>query len=376
MHMKAPNAASSTGATSMTAQNMNIAQTDELVTMQWSKQRFASDATPFVFPPKPNDPMDDAAEIAFAEALSIRPQLQQQLTNCSTSANTELHAQQQTAKPDALQQDLMHHVKNPIIATNVCARQTRRRRKACAMSDGIEPLAQPAHKRRHPAGIDAEYSPAAQQRLLFAPVAAAAAEVGLPKSVLQRWIADEQVAFIRPQPNNSHRLVDMADLRQLLQQKRQVQTGVRGVDKAASSKRVLIYARVTPTEAAQPLTDVQHVAPANSGLNEHIVEQVKQIAHAMELEPGKYMYNGDIATVWDWDNRPVFDLLVDKILSRDIHTIVVATPDHLVRGTAFTLLQRLCQRNGIEIKCAITDAPAAAAAAAKSDATHEKTHTS
>ena len=78
----------------------------------------------------------------------------------------------------------------------------------------------------------------------------------------------------------------------------------------------------------------------------------------MQLEPGKYMYNGDIATVWDWDNRPVFDLLIDKILSRDIHTIVVATPDHLVRGSAFMLLQRLCHRNGIQIKCAITDAPA------------------
>lgn len=370
MHAKTSSAATSSGTANMTAQNTNIEQAVKLTSMEWLNQRFDSHATSGVFLPSPDDFINDNEEINFAATLIIQPELRQKLTSCSNSAAAELHQSPKLFGNDlnALQQDGMKHDR-PRVATNVVGKQSSRRRKASALSDDPVPHAQPRKRKHHGHALnDAEFSSAAQQKLLFAPVATAAAEVGLPKSVVQRWIADEQVAFIRPQPNNSHRLVDMTDLRQLLQQKRQLQTGLRGIDKVASSKRVLVYARVTPTEAAEPLMQnaQPHAAPSNSGLNEHILEQVKRIAHAMQLEPGKYMYNGDIATVWDWDNRPVFDLLIDKILSRDIHTIVVATPDHLVRGSAFMLLRRLCHRNGIQIKCAITDAPA------DSDATNDE----
>lgn len=242
-----------------------------------------------------------------------------------------------------------------------------------AASTGDHANGPPPKKRRGCARQDASLRDSTQ--LQFAPVAVAAAEVGLPKSVVQRWITDEQVAFIRPQPNNSHRLVDMADLRQLLQQKRQLQAG--RVNPTNSSKRVLVYARVTPSEAAGSVKSngsgpgaVENDRDPTSEVNIHILDQVRQIADALQLEPGKYMYNGDVAVASDWDNRPMFDLLLDKIIARDIHTIIVATPDHLVRGTAYSLLQRLCQRNGIRIQCAVDASNALSQSASDSDAMH------
>lgn len=326
----------------------------KLTSMGWLRQRFANHAIPGVFPPNPDDPITDAAEIAFANALTIRPDLLHTVATQAkaSESNMQLQDPDVTMEPKADAKLDTHPIATDMGEAST-SHQINRRRKASAMTTLKHDL--PPRKTRRLQSSSEQSELTASSKLLFAPVGAAAAEVGLPKAVVQRWITDEQVACIRPQPNNSHRLVDMKDLRQYLQHKRS------RINTVKSQTRVLIYALVEPTLTAAHALNAQPDGNENSDsssesesdvrLDERIVGQVREIADAFKMEHGKYMYNGDIANASDWSNRPCFDLMVDKILSREIHTIVALSSDHLAQGCAFSLLQRLCQRNGVSIKC-------------------------
>lgn len=357
-----------------------------LTSYEWLMQRFASHAVPGVFPPGPNDLISDEAEIAFSKALSLRPELLRHSGRMHTLDN--LSALPDNAVTDSVTVTAGRIASTGLTATDGCQPrplenlELERSQRDATVTVTTEPQgastsdSRPRKRRRAvqhcqpecdvAAGASGPGTPGPAGRLLFAPVAAAAAEVGLPKAVVQRWIADEQVAFIRPQPNNSHRLVDMQDLRRYLEHKRHTNTTV-----AKSKTRVLVYALVQPRPKssddrdghppAENMADV--VTPESSdseaevdvdnaeGVHRRVVDQVRAVADAMNLVHGKYMYNGDIADADDWAHRPCFDLMVDKIVAREIHTVVAASPAHLARGSAFRMLHRLCQRNGVEIKC-------------------------
>jgi len=276
----------------------------KMTTLQWMQHRLV---THKVRLPSVDELITDAEEIKFAVAFSLREDLQ--------------------PKPAV-----------GITADNIMPMRKHKARRAQVRVQADE----------------SEESEAALRNLLYVPIAAAAAEVGLPKNVVQRWITDGQVAFIRPQPNNSHRLVDMKDLRQCLQQKR--------MTTEKSQIRVLVYALVSPAHVLHMKVD-DDAAAANlsEAPNKDVIDQIRDIATAMHLESGKYMYNGDVAEVDDFSQRPHFDLMLDKVISRMIHTIVVQSPDHLVLGSGFMLLKHLCQRYGVTIKCASEAATGAAA---------------
>lgn len=184
------------------------------------------------------------------------------------------------------------------------------------------------------------------EALAYIPIAAAASAVGLPKAVVQRWVSDGQVACIRPQANNSHRLVDVKDLRQFVQQKRQ--SGATA-SSTTSSKRLLVYARVDPVQNDQ---QVMGSVEENTDADARVQRQCQKVAVAAGLESGKFLWGGEAADVADWSNRLAFGQLMDKILAREINTIVVLTRDRLAQGTALELLEWLCRRNHVDIVCA------------------------
>ena len=187
----------------------------------------------------------------------------------------------------------------------------------------------------------------------FVNIVVAADEVGLPRSTVASWVSQSMVRNLKPGANNSHRLVDMECLRQLVAQRTEPALP-RPI--GAANKRTLFYTLLFPGETEHMSDDEVQRALADGGrdLRQRLIQSGRIVV--ADLPPGlQQLYWGEVGTADEIaGERVAFSRVIDAILARDIDVLVIRRPERCCEPQVFRFLEWLCARNHVSIVCAET----------------------
>ncbi len=179
----------------------------------------------------------------------------------------------------------------------------------------------------------------------YLPISAAAEELGLPKSTVSTWATHNMVRNMKVGINNSHRLIEMQDLQQLVAQKTEPPIG-RTNGNGTNCNGCLIYVRFDEATVTHQTEDELQTL-----LDDENEKMCQLLLKRQDVRLGlKRIKAGDFdqAENLNWE---VFQRIMDMILAREIDTLVVWEPDQLCPSSVFPLFEWICNRNHVTILC-------------------------
>jgi hypothetical protein len=183
----------------------------------------------------------------------------------------------------------------------------------------------------------------------YLPISAAAEELGLPKSTVSTWATHNMVRNLKAGINNSHRLIEMQDLQQLVAQKTEPSIG-RTNGNGTNYSRCLIYVRFDEATVTHQTEDELQAL-----LDDENEKMCQLLLKRQDVRPGlKRIKAGDFDQAGNF-NREVFQRIMDMILAREIDILVVWEPDQLCPSSVFPLFEWICNRNHVAILCLLRD---------------------
>lgn len=239
----------------------------------------------------------------------------------------------------------------------------------------------------------------------FLSVAEAAAHEGLPKGVVQAWVAQGLLVTLKPGLNNSRRLVDHASLRERVEMEIQRERALAVMRKQLNSRRVqrrhddddddddseeddddddegeqeeedeelewryrriLLFVRLDEEAAAVTGSHSMRAPGSDSKEDGELEQQQQQALSALTKQldraagitnPATRMVCQEVGRARDV-HRPGLRKVMEHIFERKIDRLVLFSRDDICDAASWSLFEFLCQSHDVDITCVTQPVPA------------------
>jgi len=187
----------------------------------------------------------------------------------------------------------------------------------------------------------------------FVSAAVAAQRTGLAKSIIKTWLAEGLIGSLRPGSDASHRLVDLVDLTQFVEMKREratndARTQVEHEHKMRS-RRTLLWVTQPPLADDQDMDDNMSEADIEL-LCKPLEDKAKQMREMLRIDPkASFCAYEHAADTNDLDRAGFEQVVMQFILPRKINRLAISDRKQVCSEAVWPLFEWLCRQHDVEV---------------------------